>query len=157
MPFILWAWDLLSLDNISTYVPPSEFSSNTSIFQPRKNLMWYSFGMNQQSFDLGLKEDFIMYDRGDLNFNLVMITERMEESLVLLADLLCVPLESVAIVKNQSVRPRGDVKKLSKGNRDKLEQYLQTDRFLYDHFWRRLDTRIRWEGKSKSKRGEMWN
>ena len=72
-----------------------------------------------------------------------MITERMEESLVLLADLLCVPLESVAIVKSQNVRPRGDVKKLSKENRNKLEQYLYTDRFLYDHFWRRLDTRIR--------------
>ena len=83
-----------------------------------------------------------------------MITERMEESLVLLADLLCVPLESVAIVKNQNVRPWGNVKKLSKGNRDKLEKYLQTDRLIYDHFLRRLDTRIRWEVKSKSKEGK---
>ena len=83
------------------------------------------------------------FDYIDFNFNLVMITERMEESLVLLADLLCVPLESVAIVKNQNVRPWGNVKKLSKGNRDKLEKYLQTDRLIYDHFLRRLDTRIR--------------
>ena len=70
--------------------------------------MWYSFGMNQQSFDLGLMHDrwsgmeipnFI--DSIDDNFDLVMITERMEESLVLLADMLCVPLENVAILKNQ--------------------------------------------------------
>ena len=66
----------------------------------------------------------------------------MEESLVLLADLLCVPLETVAILKSQNVRPRGDVKTLSIENRIKLAQYQEPDRYLYDHFWRKLDARI---------------
>ena len=107
--------------------------------------------MNQQSFDLGLinerwrgmkaQKDFI--HRIDTDFDLVMITERMEESLVLLADILCVPLETVIIVKDQNVRPKVMAKKLSQANRDKLEQYLEPDRLLYDYFTRKLDQKIK--------------
>ena len=107
--------------------------------------------MNQQSFDLGLVydrfrgmegvKDFI--DQIDKNFDLVMITERMEESLVLLADILCVPLETVTIVKDHNVRPKVKVKMLSQANREKLEQYLEPDRLLYDHFLRKLDKKIK--------------
>ena len=58
--------------------------------------------MNQQLYDLG-----ITTGRGieeaikeiDTMFDLVMIAERMAESLVLLADLLCVPLQDVATLK----------------------------------------------------------
>ena len=108
--------------------------------------------MNQQSFDLGLIHDswsgmeaqmknFI--DQIDKDFDLVMITERMEESLVLLADVLCVPLETVIIVKDHNVRPKIKVKMLSQANREKLEQYLEPDRLLYDHFLRKLDQKIK--------------
>ena len=108
--------------------------------------------MNQQSFDLGLIHDswsgmeahmknFI--DQIDKDFDLVMITERMEESLVLLADLLCVPLETVIIVKGINVRPQVEVKKLSQGNQKKLEQYLEPDRLLYDHFLKKLEQKIK--------------
>ena len=72
-----------------------------------------------------------------------MITERMEESLVLLADILCVSLDSVAIVKAHNVRPKSQVKKLSQANQDKLEQYLAPDKLLYTHFLRNLDIMIR--------------
>ena len=119
--------------------------------------MWYSFGMNQQSYDLGLiqsrfssvKSQYNLIDhdkfidRVDENFDLVMITERMEESLVLLADMLSVSLETVAIVKAHNVRPKSKVNKLSQANQDKLELYLAPDRSLYNHFLRKLNTRIR--------------
>ena len=112
--------------------------------------------MNQQSFDLGLIHDswsgmeaqmknFI--DQIDKDFDLVMITERMEESLVLLADLLCVPLETVIVVRDINVRSKipwiRSEKKLSQANREKLEQYLEPDRLLYDHFLRKLDQKIK--------------
>ena len=45
-------------------------------------------------------------------------------------------------------RPRGEVKKLTYENRVKLENYLERDELLYDHFLRKLDKRIRWEVKS---------
>ena len=79
----------------------------------------------------------------DTDFDLVMITERMEESFVLLADILCVPLETVIIVKDQNVRPKVMAKKLSQANRDTLEQYLEPDRLLYDYFTRKLDQKIK--------------
>ena len=58
--------------------------------------------MNQQLYDLG-----VTTERGiegaikeiDTTFDLVMIAERMGESLVLLADLLCIPLQDVATLK----------------------------------------------------------
>ena len=106
--------------------------------------------MNQQSFDLGLTDEFSsmevqknFIDRVDKDFDLVMITERMKESLVLLADLLCVPLETVIIVKDLNVRKQVKVKKLSQANREKLEQYLEPDILLYDHFLRKLDQKIK--------------
>ena len=116
--------------------------------------MWYSFGMNQQSYDLGLiqsrfssvKSQYNLIDHNkfidhvDEKFDLVMITERMEESLVLLADMLCVSLDTVAMVKALNVRPKSQVKKLSKASQDKLEQYLAPDRLLYKHFLRKFNT-----------------
>ena len=58
------------------------------MYQPRQNLMWYSFGMNQQLFDLGLPgKDILNWGSGsdpldfidhiDVKFDLVMIKERM--------------------------------------------------------------------------------
>ena len=38
----------------------------------------------------------------DDNFDLVMISERMDESMVLMADALCVPLEEVTSLKNNA-------------------------------------------------------
>ena len=116
--------------------------------------MWYSFGMNQQSYDLGLiqsrfssvKSQYNLIDHNkfidhvDEKFDLVMITERMEESLVLLADMLCVSLDTVAMVKAHNVRPKSQVKKLSQAIQDKLEQYLAPDRLLYKHFLRKFNT-----------------
>ena len=122
------------------------------IFAPR-NWIWQNlgFGMNQQSFDLGQIHDKLsgmeaqknFIAQIDKDFDLVMITERMEESLVLLADLLCVPLETVIIVKNINVRPQVEVKKLSQANQEKLEQYLEPDRLLYDHFLKKLEQKIK--------------
>ena len=86
-------------------------------------------------------KDFI--DQIDQNFDLVMITERMEESLVLLADILSVSLETVIIVKDHNVRPKAMVKRLSDANREKLEQYLEPDRLLHAHFLRKLDQKIK--------------
>ena len=73
----------LSLENIS-----SGLHINHEMYQPRQNLMWYSFGMNQQLFDLGLpyqsalawgigSEPLDFIDHTDVQFDLVMIKERM--------------------------------------------------------------------------------
>ena len=64
-------------------------------------------GLNQQLYDMGLpvsdlhRVDHIndMIARADMDFGFVMISDKFEESLVLLADLLCWPLEYVTAFK----------------------------------------------------------
>ena len=72
------------------------------------------WGLNQQSWDLGIEvtkdlRNMTKIDeliaQTDSQFDLVMIKEKMEESLVLLADLLCVPL---TVVSGLSLNMRND-------------------------------------------------
>ena len=114
-------------------------------------LLWYSFGINQQLFDLGVEREDALSEThvneaiASINgeFDLVMITERMFESLVLLADVLCVPLENVAILRNVNERPKDRIKHLSQKQKQTLQEFLSSDRKLYDHFLMRFENKIR--------------
>ena len=114
-------------------------------------LLWYSFGINQQLFDLGVEREDALSEthvngaiaRIDGEFDLVMITERMYESLVLLADVLCVPLENVAILRNVNERPKNKIKHLSQKQKQILQKFLASDHKLYDHFLIRFENKIR--------------
>ena len=81
--------------------------------------------------------------RIDGEFDLVMIKERMYESLVLLADVLCVPLENVAILRNVNERPKNRIKHLSQKQKQILQSFLTSDQKLYDHFLIRFENKIR--------------
>ena len=81
-----------------------------------------NLGLNQQIFDLGLPLTKTN-DSGavaakiaelDKNFDLVMVAERMHESLILLAALLCVPLADVVALQVNA--RRSDVKVSKKCN-----------------------------------------
>ena len=74
---------------------------------------WWGIGLNQQSYDLGAATEAEM--TGDparaarrtiaaleRHFALVMVAERMEESLVLLAHQLCLPLCQVASLRKNA-------------------------------------------------------
>ena len=108
--------------------------------------------MNKQLYDLGIKSNRIMTEKGiqnaieeiDATFDLVMIAEKMQESLVLLADLLCIPLEDVATLeKFRHSQKNETVHKLFHYQTKTLEKRLGPERLLYDHFIRRLEKRIR--------------
>ena len=114
-----------------------------------KSRLLYSFGVNRQLYDLGIQSDRITTERGiqdtigevDSAFDLVMIAEKMRESMVLLADLLCIPLEDVATLKKSwHLQPKNQ--KLSHNQTKTLEKRLGPERLLYDHFIMRLDERI---------------
>ncbi|KAH9369570.1 hypothetical protein HPB48_020683 [Haemaphysalis longicornis] len=74
---------------------------------------WSKVGTNQMSFDLGLEPAFFenvsavhaFTQRLDATFNLVMVAERMNESLVLLRDLLRWDLDDVVIFKHNTRQP----------------------------------------------------
>lgn len=88
---------------------------NTSIVAPTRNSMLEKLskrynnkiGLNQMLFDLGLdEEDFLNYSNVinyihvlDNMFDLVMVAERMEESLILLKKLLCWNYDDLVVFK----------------------------------------------------------
>lgn len=95
-----WKVDWQSLNNASFEVPD----------RLRSTRLARRIGLNQMSFDLGLEpaefnnrtavEQFIQ--RLDGVFSLVMVSERMEESLVLLKELLCWDTEDMVVFKVSS-------------------------------------------------------
>ncbi|KAK2708886.1 hypothetical protein QYM36_014495 [Artemia franciscana] len=95
-------------------------------------------GRNQMLFDLGFPvkdfgkenklKDFV--DGVEKKFDLVMIKEKMEESIVLLKHLLCWEYKDLVYLKLNS-RAQNEKKKLSVNQADKLRKWLKADNYLY--------------------------
>ena len=99
------------------------------------------FGPNQQLYDLGLEKDQLKNVTAvkdkirevEDNFDLVMITEDFDASLVLLSELLCLPLRNVTSLKKNERTESAKVK-LDTDTREALSRWLWADQMLYDHF-----------------------
>ena len=71
----------------------------------------WSLGLNQQLFDMGIPKEKLFEMKGGYDmalkvikkFDLVMIAEHFDESMVLMAHQLCWPLEYVASFKNNAL------------------------------------------------------
>ncbi|XP_069183986.1 galactosylceramide sulfotransferase isoform X2 [Procambarus clarkii] len=97
------------------------------------------FGKNQMLFDFGYLDDLSVtelrraIEELDKRFDLVMISEYMDESLVLLRHLLCwSPHDTVVFAKNarrQEVKPT-----LSPATQQALRELNSADVLLYNHF-----------------------
>ncbi len=112
------------------------------------------FGRNQMSFDLGLDSYYFenlnvikhFIKKIDNYFNLVMIAERMDESLILLRHLLCWPIHNVIVFKH-NVRYRSDINNSSTIQFDqfvknKLRLFNKADQMLYNHFYQKFELQI---------------
>lgn len=108
------------------------------------------FGRNSMAWDWGIQpnlfdNDVILEQRLrslDAQFQLVLVAERLEESLVLLRHLLCWPVETVThLVINQ--RKRDKIVALTAAERQRLRKWLRVDYLLYDHYVQLLDDKIR--------------
>ena len=105
-------------------------------------------GRNQQLWDLGLAAKNISnlaavkekIEQIDKDFDLVMIAEDFDASLVLLSEELCWPLVNMTSLK-VNARKKSAVEKLSQEARDILQDWLWADTILYDHFKQKLDKR----------------
>ena len=106
-------------------------------------------GLNMQIFEFG----FNLNDRNnktaidkkikeiESNFDLVMIMEKLPESLVLLADSLCLPLFMMASLKLNERKPYLKVG-LSETEKSILRKHQSADEILYEHFKLRLEKQI---------------
>jgi len=116
-----------------------------------------NWGMNQQLWDLGIENKVVIGDfetleatieKLDKDFDLVMISERMDESMVLLADALCLPLRNVSTLKN-NVRKANKIVALTHHDKEVLARFQRPDQELYNHFNKQLDVKIREYGKER--------
>ena len=85
----------------------------------------YSLGLNQQLFDMGVPQQMLFEVDAAYSvalkimkkFDLVMIAEHFDESMILMADLLCWPLKYVASFKNNVLPSNKKVLEIVKGIR----------------------------------------
>ncbi|CAB3385406.1 Hypothetical predicted protein [Cloeon dipterum] len=103
--------------------------------------MGYRIGQNQLAFDFGFDPYFMnnqsvfeqfVHMLGE-EFQLVMLTEYLEVSMVLLADLMCWPLEEVAFIP-LNVRTDSRLPQLSALHKRKIEKINRQDVSIYDFF-----------------------
>jgi hypothetical protein len=102
-------------------------------------------GRNQLLWDLGLPYD--QMDNASLvtekiakieeEFDLVLIVEHFEESLILMKDLLCWNMEDVVFLK-QNERMQTAKSNITEKTRAILKDWLWADYVLYDHFHKKL-------------------
>lgn len=101
------------------------------------------------SHSLGLPYDSIQDDvaiekyisKLEKEFDLVMITEKMEESLILLRYLMCWQLEDI-VVFDYRVRGSNSLVKLSQEDEKELRKWLKADLKIYKHFYKVFDARV---------------
>lgn len=120
------------------------------------------FGRNQMSFDLGLDSYYFnnvhiinqFIRKLDNIFKLVMIAERMDESLILLKHLLCWPIHNVIVFKH-NVRYRlekeSSIMELNESEKSKLRLLNRADEMLYDYFYHKFDLQVAEFGEERMK------
>lgn len=103
-------------------------------------------GRNQQLWDLGMEEKDITNPDAvnkkikemDKEFDLVMISEDFDSSLVLLSDVLCWPLKNMTSLK-LNARKKSAIEKLSDKARETLKDWLWADYKVYNYFKKELE------------------
>ncbi|XP_065219061.1 galactose-3-O-sulfotransferase 3-like [Planococcus citri] len=114
-------------------------------------------GYNQISVDLGFdvsqsknKTAIVEFIRKiDREFDLVMIMEHMEASMILLANLMGWPLEYVAFLKLNSRDSEPEPYKLTFGDKITIMDLNQVDTQLYNHFSYKFQKCVRQYGEQK--------
>ncbi|XP_029436428.1 galactose-3-O-sulfotransferase 4 isoform X2 [Rhinatrema bivittatum] len=111
-----------------------------------RNLLWFDFGFNNNA------EFNIMYARRAVDtiertFQLILLTEYFDESMVLLKEALCWELDDVVAFK-LNFRSKDSVQALSPQAVEKLKEWNALDWYLYTHFnrtfWQKVE-QLGWE------------
>ncbi|XP_050711823.1 galactose-3-O-sulfotransferase 2-like [Eriocheir sinensis] len=113
-------------------------------------------GYNQMTWDFGMPKKNLnnitavreMVARAEDQFGLVVVAERMEESLVLLAKYLCWELSDMVVLRLNSLRD--ELKQpLSPATRQLLQQKLAPDYLVYRHFVERFERQVEAFGRAR--------
>jgi len=150
-PFQQWLNDTPRAQLLDKFMENPNFYYNTST-------PWNFRAKNYMSFDLGLNHlntdqqyiDWAIQYIGTI-FDLVMITERMDESLILLKEMLCMESFNDIIYLRLKVRQNGARYTLKSSTRGKIKKWNSLDAGLYRHFSLKLNEKIKLYGEDKMK------
>ncbi|NXM75845.1 G3ST2 sulfotransferase, partial [Serilophus lunatus] len=123
-----------------TYYHPADLSRNIYA----RNIMWFDFGYDNNA------EDDTEYTQAVLeeiehNFNLILIADYFDESMILLKHVLCWDLDDVIYFKLNS-RSQDTVQTLTLESKERVKTWCSLDWKLYLHFnqsfWRRIEEAV---------------
>ena len=108
--------------------------------------MLWDLGLDQVEEEEMVKQKI---DEVENKFNLVMIAEKFDESLVLMRDLLCWDFEDITSLKLNG-RKENTKKALNETTREHLRKYLKSDYQLYNHFKAIFEDKLKQFGQLQS-------
>ena len=122
-------------------------SAKTGRYQDRKsngtlgrNQMLWDFGLNPFFFDNMTAVDEKLNEI-DSTFDLVLLTERFDESMILLKDSLCWDYKDITSIK-LNAHDTSTKSKVSKKAREALKSWLKGDYVIYDHFRKKFQEHV---------------
>jgi hypothetical protein len=115
-----------------------------------RNQMLFDFGLDHQKFDdmYAIREKIAEIDQ---TFDLILVEELFEKSMVLLRDALCWTYEEVSYLK-LNARQEERKSQLSEEARAALKDWLWGDYMLYDHFQANFQSKVDRYGVDKMER-----
>ena len=132
--------------NLTTFIENVKDEPNSKFYNRRRsnyigrNQISWDFGVDPKDFDNmpAIRKKIFEIEK---HFDLVMIAERMDESLVLLQDVLCWPTEHVTHL-DLNQRKRENTVQLTDQQRQVLRTWLRADYAIYDYFREKFDQRV---------------
>ncbi|XP_067827952.1 galactose-3-O-sulfotransferase 2-like [Heptranchias perlo] len=123
------------VSNPAKYYSPAKLNSHYS-----RNLMWFDFGYDNNAEDTHDYVDAAILEL-ERTFDLVLISEYFDESLVLLKEALCWEMKDVSYFK-LNARTNASVVPISPAMAEKVQAWNSLDWKLYRHFngtfWQRV-------------------
>ncbi|XP_029472189.1 galactose-3-O-sulfotransferase 2-like isoform X2 [Rhinatrema bivittatum] len=124
--------------------PHSYYNPHEPYHMLIKNTMWYDFGYDNNAED---RENYVysVLEEIEQRFQLILITEYFDESMVLLKNTLCWELEDVVYFK-LNIRSQDTIQTLTQESKERAKQWCSLDWKLYQHFnrtfWKRIQETI---------------
>merc|ERR1719468_1370993 len=137
-----------SLDKVIQSVKSGQ-TNDMFDFLPRNSML---FDLGFDNFEAANNETAVddMIRQVDNNFDLVLMMERFEESLILLKDLLCWDMRDIEnlILNSAGLETKA---RLSEDSRKWLEEYFSADLKLYNYFKIKFDEKLQQFGDERMK------
>lgn len=115
---------------------------------PSRNTMLYDFGLDTMQFE-DVQSIQMKIDKIKQAFDLIMIAERFDESLILLRDLLCWSWDDVVVFKQNS---RIKTVSLTALQTDLVEKWSWADMMLYKTFYNIFEEKVHQYGAARMQR-----